>query len=101
MDRGDHRGLKKDLTSYGDPAFSLFLRRAFAKAAGYSGEALERPIVGIANTHSDFNPCHGQVPAITEAVKRGVLLAGASLWSFPPSACTNPSRIRPACSCAI
>ena len=30
------RGLKKDLTSYGDAEFSLFLRRAFIKAAGYS-----------------------------------------------------------------
>jgi dihydroxy-acid dehydratase len=77
------RGLKKDLTSYGDPAFSLFLRKAYVKAAGYSGDALERPIVGIADTHSDFNPCHGDVPAIVEAVKRGVLLAGALPMVFP------------------
>ena len=44
------RGLKKDLTSYGDAAVSLFLRKAYVKAAGYSEDALERPIVGIANT---------------------------------------------------
>ena len=77
------RGLKKDLTSYGDAEFSLFLRRAFIKAAGYSDDALDRPIVGIANTHSDFNPCHGNVPKIVEAVKRGVLLAGALPMVFP------------------
>ena len=77
------RGLKKDLTSYGDAAFSLFLRKAYVKAAGYSEDALERPIVGIANTHSDFNPCHGNVPAILEAVKRGVMLAGALPMVFP------------------
>ncbi|HXU58826.1 MAG TPA: dihydroxy-acid dehydratase, partial [Verrucomicrobiae bacterium] len=77
------RGLKKDLTSYGDAEFSLFLRKAFIKAAGYSDDALDRPIVGIANTHSDFNPCHGNVPKIIEAVKRGVMLAGALPMVFP------------------
>jgi dihydroxy-acid dehydratase len=77
------RGLRKGLTSYGDPEFSLFLRKAFVKAAGYSDEALERPIVGIANTASDFNPCHGNVPGLIEAVKRGVLLAGALPMVFP------------------
>jgi hypothetical protein len=42
------RGLRKGVTSYGDPAFPLFLRKAYVKAAGYSGDALDRPIVGIA-----------------------------------------------------
>ncbi len=45
------------------PDFSLFLRKAFIKAMGYSDDALERPIVGITNTFSDYNPCHGTVPA--------------------------------------
>ena len=65
-------GLRKGLTSYGDEAFSLFLRKAFIKAKGYSDDALDRPIVGITNTFSDFNPCHGNVPQLMEAVKRGV-----------------------------
>ena len=55
-------GLRKGLTSYGDAGFSLFLRKAFIKAMGYSDDALDRPIVGIANTSSDYNPCHGNVP---------------------------------------
>lgn len=76
-------GLRKGLTSYGDPGFSLFLRKAFIKAAGYSDDALDRPIVGITNTHSDYNPCHGNVPALIEAVKRGVMLAGAMPMVFP------------------
>src|SRR3981081_716115 len=66
-------GLRKGLTSYGDAGFSLFLRKAFIKAMGYSDDALNRPIVGITNTHSDYNPCHGNVPQIIEAVKRGVM----------------------------
>src|SRR6187402_3065982 len=76
-------GLRKGLTSYGDAGFSLFLRKAFIKAMGYSDDALDRPIVGITNTHSDYNPCHGNAPQIIEAVKRGVMLAGALPMVFP------------------
>ena len=76
-------GLRKGLTSYGDAGFSLFLRKAFIKAMGYSDDALDRPIVGITNTYSDFNPCHGNVPQLIEAVKRGVMLAGAMPMVFP------------------
>ena len=76
-------GLRKGLTAYGDAAFSLFLRKAFIKAAGYSDDALDRPIVGITNTASDYNPCHGNVPDLIESVKRGVLLSGALPMVFP------------------
>src|SRR2546429_452369 len=76
-------GLRKGLTSYGDAGFSLFLRKAFIKAMGYSDDALDRPIVGITNTYSDYNPCHGNVPQILEAVKRGVMLSGAMPMVFP------------------
>jgi len=77
------RGLRRKLTSYGDQGFSLFLRKAFIKAMGYSDDALDRPIVGIANTYSDYNPCHGNVPQLIEATKRGVLLGGALPMVFP------------------
>ena len=76
-------GLRKGLTSYGDAGFSLFLRKAFIKAAGYSDDALDRPIVGITDTASDFNPCHGNAPQLIEAVRRGVMLAGGLPMSFP------------------
>src|SRR5260370_3310010 len=76
-------GLRKGLASYGDAGFSLFLRKAFMKAMGYSDDALNRPIVGITNTYSDYNPCHGNVPQIIEAVKRGVMLTGAMPMVFP------------------
>jgi dihydroxy-acid dehydratase len=75
--------LRKGLASYGDPGFSLFLRKVFIKAMGYSDDALNRPIVGITNTYSDYNPCHGNVPQIIEAVKRGVMLSGAMPMVFP------------------
>ncbi len=75
--------MRKGLTSYGDPEFSLFLRKAFIKAMGYSDEALARPIVGIADTSSDYNACHGNSAALVAAVKRGVLMAGGLPMAFP------------------
>ena len=80
---GRIRRLHKGLTSYGDRDFSLFLRKAFIKGAGYSDQALDRPVVGIANTGSAFNPCHGNAPQLVEAVKRGVMLAGGLPMDFP------------------
>ena len=77
------RGLKKGLTNYGDIEFSLFLRKAFIKAMGYSDDALDRPIVGITNTASDYNPCHGNVPDLIESVKRGIMLSGSLPMVFP------------------
>jgi len=75
--------MRRGLTSYGDPDFSAYLRKAFIKALGYSDDAIGRPIVGITNTYSDFNPCHGNVPPLIEAVKRGVMLAGGMPMVFP------------------
>jgi len=80
---GKERGLEKGLPSYGDREFSLFLRKAFIKGAGYGDEALARPVIGIANTASAYNPCHGNAPQLLEAVKRGVMLAGGLPAEFP------------------
>ena len=77
------QGLKKGLASYGDREFSLFLRKAFIKGAGYTDDALSRPVVGIVNTGSSFNPCHGNAPQLIEAVKRGVMLSGGLPVDFP------------------
>ncbi|KAJ9227600.1 hypothetical protein DTO169E5_5529 [Paecilomyces variotii] len=76
-------GLRQGLTSYGDAHFSLFLRKVFIKALGYSDDALSRPIIGIINTYSGFNPCHANVPQLIEAAKRGVQLHGGLAVDFP------------------
>ncbi|AQH02828.1 dihydroxy-acid dehydratase [Burkholderia sp. KK1] len=76
-------GLRKSLTNYGDNGFSLFLRKAFIKGAGYTDSALDRPVIGIVNTGSAYNPCHGNAPQLIEAVKRGVMLAGGLPMDFP------------------
>jgi len=77
------KGLARGLTNYGDPAFSLYLRRSFAKSMGYSSELLGRPVVGIADSRSGFNNCHRHFPELVEAVKRGVLAAGGLPIEFP------------------
>src|ERR1700742_408920 len=76
-------GIRGGLTNYGDAGFSLFLRKAFIKGAGYPDSALDRPVVGITNTGSAYNPCHGNAPQLIEAVKRGVMLAGGLPMDFP------------------
>src|SRR3989442_10967895 len=76
-------GLAEGLTNYGDPDFALYLRRSFAKSMGYSSAALARPIVGIADSGSGFNNCHRHLPELIDAVKRGVLAAGALPVEFP------------------
>jgi dihydroxy-acid dehydratase len=79
----DAAGFHKGLTSYGDKGFSLFLRKAFIKGAGFTDAALDRPVIGIANTGSSYNPCHGNMPQLIEAVKRGIMLAGGLPMDFP------------------
>ena len=76
-------GMAKGLTNYGDKGFSLFLRKAFIKGAGFSDSALERPVIGIAYTGSAYNPCHGNAPQLLEALKRGIMLAGGLPMDFP------------------
>src|SRR5229473_1148556 len=77
------RGLLDGLTNYGDRDFSLYLRRSFAQSMGYSRAMLGKPVVGIAATPSGFNNCHRHFPELLDAVKRGVLAAGALPIDFP------------------
>ena len=77
------KGMKKNLTNYGDQEFSIFLRKAFIKGLGYSDDMLEKPIIGITNTYSDFNPCHGNIIELIKSVKSGILSSGAIPLEFP------------------
>jgi dihydroxy-acid dehydratase len=76
-------GIANGLTNYGDGDFSLYLRRSFAQSMGYSREMLKRSVVGIAYTPSGFNNCHRHFPELLDAVKRGVIAAGALPLEFP------------------
>jgi len=76
-------GINRNLTTYGDTEFSKYMRRAFLASAGYDRTDLQRPIVGIVDTSSDYNVCHRQMPEMVNAVKRGVLEAGGLPMAFP------------------
>jgi dihydroxy-acid dehydratase len=82
-DDKSERGFLRGLQNYGDRDFSIYMRRAFAKSMGYTGDELSRPVVGIAYTHSKFNPCHRHFPELLDAVKRGVAAAGGLALEFP------------------
>jgi dihydroxy-acid dehydratase len=77
------KGLSSRLTRYGDNGFALFLREAFLKASGFGEDALNKPIIGICDTRSDFNPCHATMPQLTDAISRGITLAGGMPFVFP------------------
>ncbi|MGE4167811.1 MAG: dihydroxy-acid dehydratase, partial [Xanthobacteraceae bacterium] len=76
-------GFQHGLTNYGDRDFSLYLRRSFAQSMGYSKAMLAKPVIGIAFTPSGYNNCHRHFPELLDAVKRGVLAAGALPVEFP------------------
>lgn len=82
-DEGEDKGFLRGLQSYGDRDFSIYMRRAFARSQGWSLEELGRPIIGIAFTHSRFNPCHRHFPELLDAVKRGIASAGGTAMEFP------------------
>lgn len=83
MEEINEIGMARGLTNYGDRAFALYLRRSFIKSMGYSGDILKKPVVGIASSPSGFNNCHRAMPELVDAVKRGVLAAGALPIDFP------------------
>lgn len=92
-------GVARGLTNYGDTGFRCSCARPSSRAPACP-TTLARPIIGIVNTGSSYNPCHGNAPQLIEAVKRGVMLAGGLPMDFPRSRCTRASRSPPACTCA-
>jgi len=77
------RGFFQGLQSYGDADFSRYMRRAFARSQGFQLSELERPVIGIAFTHSRYNPCHRHFPELLDAIKRGIASAGGLAFEFP------------------
>ncbi len=76
-------GIYQGLTSYGDSGFSRFVRSIFLAGAGYDRSDTDRPLVGVGHSISDFTPCHREMPALVEAVRRGILEAGGLPLVFP------------------
>lgn len=75
--------LTKNLTSYGDPEFSTFIRKAFSRHLGFDEQDMAKPVIGICNTYSEINRCHAHFRPLVEAIKRGVAMEGGIALEFP------------------
>ena len=58
------------------------MARAYLKGIGYDSEALQRPIIGIANTWTEAMPCNFHLRGLAERVKEGVRAAGGTPMEF-------------------
>ena len=56
--------------------------RAYLKGIGFDQDALQRPIVGIANTWTETMPCNFHLRRLAERVKDGVRAAGGTPMEF-------------------
>jgi dihydroxy-acid dehydratase len=50
--------------------------KGLVKAGGYTDYDLERPVIEVINTWSEWNPGHNHLRRVAEAVKRGIWSAG-------------------------
>ena len=67
---------KNDLRSFG--------HRSRLRQFGYNRDDwVGKPVIGIINTWSDINACHGHLRARAEDVKRGVYQAGGFPIELP------------------
>ena len=61
----------------------MVMERALFKADGFTGEELERPLIGIANSQNEIIPGHIHLDRIAEGVKAGVRAEGGTPIEFP------------------
>ena len=57
--------------------------RSLYHALGLTDEELSRPLIGIVSSYNEIVPGHMNLDKITDAVKRGVAMAGGTPIMFP------------------
>lgn len=57
--------------------------RSLFKASGLTDEEMSRPLIGVVNSFNEIVPGHVGLNDITEAAKKGVLMAGGTPLEFP------------------
>jgi dihydroxy-acid dehydratase len=83
MSDGNRPGLRSArwFAAAGEPGVA---HRAYLKSEGITQKALSSgPIIGIANSWSEFVNCNLHFRGLAQAVKRGVLQAGGLPLEFP------------------
>jgi dihydroxy-acid dehydratase len=56
--------------------------RAYLKGIGFDQEALDKPIIGVANTWTETMPCNFHLRAVSAAIKEGIRAAGGTPMEF-------------------
>ncbi len=76
---------------FGVDDLRAFGHRSRLRQFGYDSEDWHsKPVIGIINTWSDINACHGHLRARAEDVKRGVLQAGGLPIELPAMSLAEP-----------
>lgn len=57
--------------------------RSLFKAMGYTDEEIARPLIGVVSAKSEIVPGHMMLDKISDAVKRGILMAGGTPIEIP------------------
>jgi dihydroxy-acid dehydratase len=71
------------------------LHRAFLRGESFSADDVRKsPVIGIASSWSELNPCNAGLRDVAEAVKRGIEAAGGIGLVFPTISLSEPF-IRP------
>jgi L-arabonate dehydrase len=90
--------MKKKLRSqswFGGTSKDSFIHRSWMKNQGHPQDSFDgRPVIGICNTWSGFNPCNGHFRELAEHIKRGVYEAGGLPLEFPVFSCAE-NNLRP------
>lgn len=64
------------------PDYLMGFRRALFRGAGFSGEALDRPLIGVVNSWGEISPATKHMQALTRAAKEGIRSAGGTPVEF-------------------
>lgn len=85
----------RSAATYGKTDKDGFIHRSWMKAEGLPAHVFDgRPVIGICQTFSEFNPCHSHLRGIAESVKAGVWEAGGLPLEFPAMS-LGETQIRP------
>ncbi len=85
----------RSAATYGKTDKDGFIHRSWMKAEGLPDHVFDgRPVIGICQTFSEFNPCHSHLRGVAESVKAGVWEAGGLPLEFPAMS-LGETQIRP------
>lgn len=87
--------MRRSQAWFGGMTKDSFIHRSWMRNEGLPDDSFDgRPIIGIAQTFSDFTPCNAHFREVAEHVKKGVLEAGGIPLEFPVFSCSE-SNARP------